>query len=115
MRQTGKRETERVLGKRLLLIFDPTLIVFSTLPLFTKKNESVINGVFYSQPLNFFKTNTMTEPSIKFQGTKVYRGVKEAKNIGCSLVLWKPLLVGFCFVMGGIVQCLFSLLHYVIW
>ena len=52
MRQTGKRETERVHGKRLLLIFDPTLIVFSILSLFTKKNESVINWGFYSQPFN---------------------------------------------------------------
>ena len=32
MRQTGKRETERVHGKRLLLIFDPTLIcIFYTI------------------------------------------------------------------------------------
>ena len=52
MRWTGKRETERVYGKRLLLIFDPTLIVFSILSLFTKKNESVINWGFYSQPFN---------------------------------------------------------------
>lgn len=57
----------------------------------------------------------MTEPSFKFQGTEVYRGFKGAKNIGCSSVLWKPLLVGFCFLMGAIVQCLFSLLRYVIW
>ena len=56
----------------------------------------------------------MTEPSFTFQGTEVYRGFKGAKNIGCSLVLWKPLLVGFCFLMGAIVQCLFSLLRYVI-
>ena len=56
----------------------------------------------------------MTEPSFTFQGTEVYRGFKGATNIGCSLVLWKPLLVGFCFLMGAIVQCLFSLLRYVI-
>lgn len=55
MRQTGKRETERVHGKRLLLIFDPMLIVFSILSLFIKKNKSVINWVFYSQPFNILK------------------------------------------------------------
>ena len=55
MRQTGKRETERVHGERLLLIFDPTLIVFSILSLFPKKNESVINWIFYSHPFNTVK------------------------------------------------------------
>ena len=55
MRQTGKRETERVHGKRLLLIFDPTLIVFSILSLFIKKNKSVISWVFYSQSFNILK------------------------------------------------------------
>ena len=55
MRQTGKRETVRVHGKRLLLIFDPMLIVFSILSLFIKKNKSVINWVFYSQPFNILK------------------------------------------------------------
>ena len=55
MRQTGKRETERVHGKRLLLIFDPMLIVFSILSSFIKKNKSVINWVFYSQPFNILK------------------------------------------------------------
>ena len=53
MRQTGKRETERVHGKKLLQIFDPMLIVFSIPSLFPKKNESVINNwIFYSQPFN---------------------------------------------------------------
>ena len=43
----------------------------------------------------------MTEPSFKLQG-RCTGGFEEAKNIGCSfLLLWKPLLVGFCFVMGG--------------
>ena len=55
MRQTGKRETDRVHGKKVLLIFDPMLIVFSILSLFLKKNESVTNWIFYSQPFNIVK------------------------------------------------------------
>lgn len=58
----------------------------------------------------------MTEPSFKLQG-RCTGGLRKPKTLGvlsccCGT---KPLLVGFCFVMGGIVQCLLSLLHYVIW
>ena len=100
MRQTGKRETERVHGKRLLLIFDPTLIVFSILSLFIKKNKSVINWVFYSQPFNILKQTQWLNQVLRFKVLRCTGGLWEPKTLGVPWCCGSHCWLAFVFWWG---------------
>lgn len=107
MRQTGKREIKGVHGKRPLLIFDPTLNVFSFLSLFTRKNESVINWVFYSQPFNILKQTQWLNQALSFKVLRCTGGLREPKTLGVPLCCGSHCWLAFVF-WWGLLFSLFS-------
>ena len=107
MRQTGKREIKGVHGKNPLLIFDPTLNVFSFLSLFTRKNESVINWVFYSQPFNILKQTQWLNQVLSFKVLRCTGGLREPKTLGVPRCCGSHCWLAFVF-WWGLLFSLFS-------